>query len=417
MESGKDTKKDFNNFVGQPLFNQIINYLPENEIRNIVYASNSDKYYKHFKTKDQLILMLFGVFSKCNSMNELCAGFTCLDGKLKYLGLKSSYAKSTAGDGLRERNHTVFQKIYFAVKDHSKKFLSVSQKEYHKLKKLFIIDSTTISLFTNIMKGVGRNCKGDGKKKGGLKVHVSLDAHSETPDFVIITSANRHDKNFLKSLKLEPYSVVVFDKAYYDFKIYSEWTKENISFVGRLKTNAKYDEIEVLYENKITDKCKGVLKDSKINLKFSENGEEKTLTIRKVNYIDDKGKKFNFISNNFSLTSLEIANLYKKRWIIETLFKQIKQNFQLKYFYSETENGIKTQVWCTLIAHILLLIVNAIANVKKAFSTVCTIVRIHLISLKDIIWLIRNNNRTYLKNNRKNKPPPKIENLELNFGI
>jgi hypothetical protein len=114
---------------------------------------------------------------------------------------------------------------------------------------------------------------------------------------------------------------------------------------------------------------------------------------------------YDFISNNFDITREEVAFLYKLRWNIELLFKKLKQNFQLHYFYSETENGIKTQIWCTLIAQLLLQILRVKSDSKKAFSTIAALIRIHLISYLEMFWMVQNSRRTYTKYKKRNKPP------------
>jgi IS4 transposase len=126
---------------------------------------------------------------------------------------------------------------------------------------------------------------------------------------------------------------------------------------------------------------------------------------RKVTYRDDKGRIYEFITNNFEINNQEVALIYKIRWQIELLFKKLKQNFQLHYFYSETENGIKTQIWITLIAQLLLMVLKTKSKTQKAFSTVAALVRIHLISNLDVFWVIENSRRTYTKRQKRTKPP------------
>jgi hypothetical protein len=158
--------------------------------------------------------MLFGILSRCDSMGEVCDGMQALVGKFNHLGMKNSPAKSTAGDGLRGRDNEFFKEVYFMLLKHFKPLLSVSRIDNVSFSKLFIFDSSTIRLFSDVMKGVGRNPKHEGKKKGGLKVHMMIDAHSDTPEFVKISEAKQHDKNFLKYLNLAAHSMVVFDRAY-----------------------------------------------------------------------------------------------------------------------------------------------------------------------------------------------------------
>ena len=402
---GKDIEKKL---VGQPIFNQIIELLPRNKFDLLVSKHGADKYYKQFPSWIQLVSMLFGVFSRCDSSGEICAGMLGLQGKLNYLGLESSPAKSTFGDGLRDRSNELFQDFYFELLNHFSSVLSVSRIEGVSFKDFYIFDSTTIRLFSDIMKGVGRNPKGDGKKKGGLKVHMMIDAHADTAKFVKISEARMHDKKFLKHLILPAGSMIVFDKAYNHYLQFAHWSEEGVNFVCRLKDNAKYEVQQVVFEKELTDQEFGVMKQEHIHIKYLENKKAKTLCLRKLTYKDEKGRVYKFITNNFEISNEEVAFLYKKRWNIETMFKKLKQNFQLHYFYSETENGIRTQIWCTLIAHLLLIALKAIAKTKKAFSTVAVLVRIHLISHLDIMWLIENCKRTYAKRKKesiKNKSP------------
>jgi hypothetical protein len=161
----------------------------------------------------------------------------------------------------------------------------------------------------------------------------------------------------------------------------------------------------VLREHKKEDGKAMVLREEIIEIGYcpeDENGKKQTkqkkkLRLKKVCYKDEQNRYFEFISNSMDSTAEEIAFLYKKRWGIELLFKKMKQNFQLHYFYGENENAIRTQVWCTLIAQLLMTVIQKMAQTKKAFSVVASLVRIHLISLLDVFELLRSTKREYLK--------------------
>lgn len=399
---GKDIKK---HLVGQPVFKQIIDFIPRNKFDLLVRKHGSDRYYKTFDSWTHLNTMLFGIFSRCDSMGETCDGMRALAGKLNYLGLDAAPAKSTAGDGLRGRDNFFFQEVYFMLLNHFKPLLSVSRIDNISFSKLFIFDSSTIRLFSQVMKGVGRNPKNNGKKKGGLKVHMMIDAHSDTPSFVKISEAKQHDKNFLKYLNVAAHSMIVFDRAYNHYLQFAKWTEQMINFVCRLKSNAVYDVVETLYSKDLQAGESGVLKDEHIHLSYEDKGQQKTLCLRKVTYRDDKKRMYEFITNNFEITCEEVALLYKIRWNIELLFKKLKQNFQLHYFYSDTENGIKTQIWCTLIAQLLLQVLRVKSGSKKAFSTIAALIRIHLMSHLEVFWMVANSRRTYTKQKKRNKSP------------
>ena len=400
--SNKDRTK---HLVGQPIFKQILDLIPRNKFNLLASKHKSDRYYKTFDSWTQLMTMLFGVLSRCDSMGEVCDGMQSLAGKLNHLGLSVAPAKSTAGDGLRGRDNDFFKEVYFMLLKHFASFLSVSRIDNVSFSKLFIFDSSTIRLFSDIMKGVGRNPKHEGKKKGGLKVHMMIDAHSDTPTFVKISEAKQHDKTFLKYLKLAAHSMIVFDRAYNHYKQFAQWTQQQINFVCRLKSNAVYQVVETIFEQDIENRKPGVMKEEHIHLSYKDGKQQKPLCLRKITYKDDKDRVYQFITNNFEITNEEVALLYKLRWNIELMFKKLKQNFQLHYFYSETENGIKTQVWCTLIAQLLLQVLRIKSASKKAFSTIAALVRIHLISHLDVFWMIAHSRRTYQKAKARNKSP------------
>jgi hypothetical protein len=201
-------------FVGQPIFKQILKVTDAIDIRGLVHKHNADYYCKAFKAKTHLVVMLSGIFSRCGSMTGICEGLRAISGKLNHLGLRSAPAKSTASDGLRNRPSQFFEDVYFSLVKHYKSYLSDSRTLGLTFKEVLLIDSTTIRLFRDILQGVGRDPKGDGSRKGGLKVHMLIDAVQSVGRFVKITEAKSYDKNFLKSIELISHSMVVFDKAY-----------------------------------------------------------------------------------------------------------------------------------------------------------------------------------------------------------
>lgn len=392
-------------FVGQPVFGQILKLVDKSTFIELVKQKKSDYYYKAFGSWNHLVTMLFGILSRCDSMSETCEGIRALSGKMNHLGLKKAPAKSTAGDGLRNRDSSFFEALYYKLVERYKGFLSDSRTYGLTFKELLIIDSTTIRLFSDILKGVGRNPKNDGKKKGGLKVHMLIDAVQSIAKFVRITEAKVHDKNFLKEIDVPAYSMLVFDKAYNYYLQFAKWTEEMIYFVTRQKKNAVCEILETVTNKALPQGESGVYKEEIIEFTYKGNKEEKKIKLRRIYYYDEKNRHFIFLTNNFSITAEEVAFIYKKRWQIELLFKKMKQNFQLHYFYGENENAIRTQVWCTLIAQLLLTVLQKMAEVKKAFSTVATLVRIHLISLLDVFEMLRNVKRSYTKKRIDNLQP------------
>jgi len=404
--------------VGQPIFKQVMNLVDKVDIQGLIRKHESDYYYKSFKTRTHLFTMLFGILSRCDSMTEVCEGLRAMGGKLNHLGMDQAPAKSTACDGLRNRSHKFFEELYFTLVKHYHSFLSDSRTFGLTFKEVLIIDSTTIRLFSDILKGVGRNPKGDGKKKGGMKVHMLIDAVQSVGRFIKMTAAKVNDQKFLKSLELISDSMIVFDKAYNYYHQFALWTQKQVYFVTRMKKNAVYTVIEVKREHYRKKGQAKVLRDEIIEMEYHPEREDGTkdlktkhkMTLRRVSYQDELNRYFDFLTNNFDISAEDVAFLYKKRWGIEILFKKMKQNFQLHYFYGENENAIYTQVWCTLIAQLLLTVTQKIAQAKKAFSVVASLVRIHLISNLDVSELLRSTKRSF----KSKSIPPGLQ-LSLNL--
>lgn len=390
-------------FVGQPILNQILNCIPRQAISEIAVRFQANRYYKKIPLRVQLITLLYGVFTYCNGLREICEGMLACEGKLNHLGFDKAPARSTLSDANTNRDWKCFEAIYYSLLRRYHSFISDSRLKGLSIRNLKIIDSTTIRLFSSILQGVGRNPKDGSKKKGGIKVHTLMDAFSGVADFVRMTSAKLHDKNFLPFLKLEPNSFVVFDKAYNHYLQFAVWTKKKVWFVTRMKENAVYHVTKVITDKTKKKGAKGVIKEQFISLKYKDgNGEQKRLALRRITFMADDGKIYYFITNNFKITADTAAAIYKNRWMIELLFKQIKQNFPLRYFWGESENAIRIQIYCVLIAQLLMVVIKKKSMSKKSFANIITVIRLHLMSYVELFAFIKD---TYMAW-RKNSSPP-----------
>ncbi len=348
-------------FVGQPIFKQILKLIDAVNIQGLINKHRSDYYYKAFKTRAHLTKMLLGILSRCDSMTEICEGLRAFGGKLNHLGLDKAPAKSTACDGLRNRDSVFFEDLYFTLVKNYQSFLSDSRTFGLTFKEVLLIDSTTIRLFSDVLKGVGRNPKGDGKKKGGLKVHMLIDAVQSVGRFIKITAAKVHDQNFLKSLELISHSMIVFDRAYNYYHQFATWTQKQVYFVTRLKKNADYiviDTLRVHYRKKGQAK---VLRDEIIELTYNpedEKGKKQTkisptLTLRKVCYQDERNRYYEFLTNNFDISAEEVAFLYKRRWGLEMFFREVKSILETRPVYHKRDETIRGHVFCSFLALVL----------------------------------------------------------------
>jgi len=247
--------------------------------------------------------MLYATLSGVSSLRELSTILLACEGRITHLNLKHFPKRSTLSDANKNRSSSVFASIYYSLYSKYASFLSDSSPLSLPVKHLKIVDSTTISLFSDILKGVGRNPI-NGKKKGGIKMHTMVNALDDVPCLVRFSSAATHDHTFLKELNLEKGSFVVFDKAYNDYLQYLQWTQSNIYFVTRQKDNALYKSIEEFDLSDSTSNA--VLKDERIVVQKNN----KTIDLRRIAYWDsEKEKVYEFISNNFLIAPDKIADI------------------------------------------------------------------------------------------------------------
>lgn len=383
-------------FFGESVFGQLISLLDLNKIKTISKKHMSDYYVKKFDTSDHLVSMLFSTFANCTSLREVAASMLGLKGKVNHFQLKHIPYRSTLSDANKRRSHLVFQDVYYSLLKEYHSVISDSRQTYAWENRLEIIDSSTISLFKDILSCVGRKSN-NGKRKGGIKVHTQINLQDRVPKLIWFSAATTHDKQFLKHVELEKGRIAVFDKGYNDYKTFDEFNESGIFFVTRLKSNASYESVK---ENDIPSYIDdGVLKDEVIRVDVKENGAYlKTIELRKVAYWDDENKRcFEFLTNLHGMNAGHIALIYKKRWQIELLFKQLKQNFPLKFFLGDNENAIKIQIWCALIVNLLLTVIQKKIKRKWAFSNLASFCRLHLFNYIHLTKFLENPEKDWLK--------------------
>jgi hypothetical protein len=384
-------------FFGTSVFGQLISFIDDKIIKKCVKSCNSDYYVKRFKTKDHLISMLFCVIAKCSSLREVSGAMLGLAGKTKHFRLESLPYRSTLSDANKRRDCSVFEKIYYSLLQEYHWVISDSRFKDVIKRQVEIFDSTVISLFQEILKCTGRK-PANGKRKGGIKMHTVINVDEMVPKVVWFTGAATNDQYLLRKLELSPDKIYVFDKGYNDYQVFKKFSDSGTGFVTRIKNNAVYQTLEY---NEIGEHIhSGVLEDTVIELTVKqENGKEEKLKLRKVRFYDRVLKReFEFLTNLFDFRADMIAALYKVRWQIELLFKQLKQNFPLKYFLGDNENAIKIQIYCALIANLLLTVVQKRLKRKWSFSNLVSFCKIHLFNYLHLLRFLENPEQDWRKN-------------------
>ncbi len=369
-------------FTGQPIFNQVLNFIPRSMVKAVARELNADYYCKTFKTYEHLVTMLYAIFNQCTSLREVTTGLLAWDQRIYHLGMESHPRRSTISDANKNRTAEVFEKIYFGLLKRYQPLLPDSRRRSPK-NNLYIFDSTSIALFQEVLKGSGLS-KTDGRRKGGIKVHTLLHAKQDIPTMIRFSAGADNDAKYLKEVQLPAGSVIVFDKGYRDYSTYNRFTSEHITWVTRHRDSSVYKIRERKAVNEY-QKQQGVNTDWDIELGHDHSKKAVKVPARMIGYTDPVTKKrFQFITNNYRLAPLTIANYYKQRWQIETFFKRIKQNYPLQYFLGDNENAIKIQIWCALIADLLLKVIKQGTRSTMAFSNIVGLVRLHLMTYMDL---------------------------------
>ncbi len=366
-------------FFGQPVYGQLIKCLDKEKIVKMSLDQGGERYIKRFDGFHHLLTMLYAVIMRFDSLREIEASMLAEVRKLAHIGLSSVPRRSTLSDANSRRSEKFFEDVYRDLYESNKAvFTSDSRRNTSEawMKKLRIIDSTTISLFSNVLfKGVGRHPK-TGKKKGGIKAHTIINANECVPCDVKFTSAATNDSFMLAPKSYSNGEIIALDRAYINYEKFEELTQRNVVYVTKMKTNLTYEVLE---------DCMDMNEDGKMQYREQvvvfRKGEINHIA-RIITYIDiKKGKQpklIRLLTNDFDMGLEDIVLIYKRRWLIESLFKQIKQNFPLRYFYGESENAIKIQIWVTLIANLLMTMLQRRLNKHWSFSGLATMVRIVL---------------------------------------
>lgn len=366
-------------FFGQPVYGQLIKSLDHDKIVEISRKHGGERYVKSFDGYTHLLTMLYAVIMRFDSLREIETTMITEVRKLHHVGIERIPKRSTLSDANARRSEKFFEEVYHNLYEANKEKLTSDSRRNGTeewIKRLRIIDSTTISLFSNaIFKGVGRHPK-TGRKKGGIKVHSVIHANEGVHCDVKFTSAATNDSFMLAPNHFRHDEIVALDRAYINYAKFEALTERNVVYVTKMKKNLVYDTlVDCMYQNN-----NGEMEYLEQVVVFRKDGINHIARI--ITYVDvKKGKQPKLISlltNDFDMELETIVAIYRRRWQIESLFKQIKQNFPLRYFYGESANAIKIQIWVTLIANLLLSVLQSTLTRRWSFSGLATMVRIVL---------------------------------------
>jgi hypothetical protein len=366
------------------LFSQILQQINRNIFHKAVQQYHTDKHSKGINSWTHLTAMLFCHLSKAQSIREITNGLLSASGNLNHLGIQGKTPSRSSLSYINEhRDWRMFREFYFMLKEDLQIKGYLKREKFKRIKrKIYMLDSTVISLCLKVFDWAKYR-----KQKGAIKLHTMLDYDGCMPSYLCMTAGKQADVKHAQYMLLPKKSVVVADRGYQDFSMLSDWDKNDIYFVIRLKKSINYEMINEL-PLRSSDKNK-ILKDELIMLIEDDTKDEYPKAIRRVAVYDDENQKvIELITNNLTWTASTIAELYKQRWRVEIFFKELKQHLKIKSFIGTNENAMWIQIWTALISLLLLRYLKETAKYGWSLSNLIAFLRMNLfVKIMLVEWL------------------------------
>lgn len=381
---------------GKYVFSQLFEFTSHNDFLKCVSKYDGDYKTKHFSCWKQYLCMAFGQLTHRESLTDTIICLRANKTKLYHLGIGQTISKATLSKANENRNWRIYQDFALILIAHAKKLYDGDSKLDVDIKNnVFIIDSTTINLCLSIYPWAKFR-----KAKAAVKVHTKMDAKTSIPDFIYISDGKMHDVNVLDLITIVADSFYILDRGYIDFYRLYRLHKAEAFFITRTKKNMDF---ERMYSAKV-DKTTGVKCDQTIKLTGFYTSKDYPEKLRRIKFYDaERNKTLIFLTNNFELSAMEIALLYKNRWFIEIFFKWIKQHLKIKSFWGRTPNAVKTQIWIAISVYVLVLIVKKKLKIEQSIYEILQILSINIFDKESINQLFNKPNLQYFKEQNYNQ--------------
>jgi hypothetical protein len=336
--------------TGKPIFAQLIDFLPIHHFRKCVKRYNGQSKVRSFSCWDQFLCLAFAQLTYRESLRDIEVCLRAVRGKLYHLGFRGQISRSTLADANEQRDYRIFADFAQVVIHRARKLYADESFDATIGETIYALDATIVDLCLSLFPWAAFR-----RTKAGVKLHTLLDLRGNIPSFIRITNAIVHDVNILDVLVPEPGSYYVMDRGYLDFARLYRFEQEHAFFLIRAKSNLRCHR---LYSRPV-DKTTGLICDQTIVLDGYYSGKGYPEKLRRVRYFDEKeDRRLTFLTNNFSLPALTIAQLYRRRWQIELFFKWIKQHLRIKTFYGTSSNAIHIQIWTAVTVYVLVALVK-----------------------------------------------------------
>ena len=366
---------------GRTVFSQLISFLPDREFRRCVERYQGDIRLRGFSCWDQYLAMAFAQLTYRESLRDIEACLRSMQGKLYHLGFRGKVARSTLADANESHDWRIFA-------DFAQVLIAIARPLYARdpigvdlEQSLYALDSTTIDLCLSLFPWAKFR-----RRKAAVKMHTLLDLHGNIPTFIRVTSGDVHDVNLLDEILPEAGAFYVMDRGYIDFQRLFIFALSSAFFVVRTKSNVL---LQRRYSHPV-DKSTGVRSDQTVILTSFESASAYPDALRRVSYFDaETNKRLKFLTNNFALPALTIAQIYKCRWQVELFFKWIKQHLRIKAFYGTSENAVKTQIWIAVSVYVLVAIIRKRLGLEASLYQTLQILSVTLFEKTPILCALQ----------------------------
>ena len=356
--------------VGRTVFAQLLDHLPSYEFQKCVTRYRGDYQQKAFSCWDQYLAMAFAQLTYRDSLRDIEACLRSMQGKLYHMGFRGKVARSTLADANESREWRIYADFAQVLIGAARPLYAHDPIGVDLEQSLYALDSTTIDLCLTLFPWARFR-----QHKAAVKMHTLLDLHGNIPTFIRITDGKVHDVNILDELLPEAGAFYVMDRGYIDFQRLYFFTLCSAFFVVRTKENVL---LQRRYSHTV-DKSTGVRSDHTVILTAMESAKVYPDALRRVSYFDaETNKRLKFLTNNFTLPALTIAQTYRCRWQVELFFRWIKQHLRIKSFFGTSENAVKTQIWIAVSVYVLVAIVRKRLGLQASLYQILQILSVTL---------------------------------------
>ena len=363
--------------AGQTIFSQLMDFIPRYEFNQCVRRHNGNYKIKNFTCREQFLCMAFAQLTYRESLRDIQACLRAVNKKLYHMGIRSKVSRNTLAHANQIRDWRIYADFAQVLICEARKLYANDDFGVQLEQTVYALDSTTIDLCLSLFPWALFR-----KKKAAVKLHTLIDLRGNIPTVIFITHGKVHDVNILDDLIIEAGAIYVMDRGYLDFERHYKINQSLAFFVTRAKRNFDFKR---LYSRRM-EKATGVFCDQTVTLQGFYAKKSYPDKLRRIKYYDaDKKKRLVFLTNNFLLPAVTIADIYRCRWQVELFFKWIKQHLRIKAFYGTSENAVKTQIWIAISVYVLVAIVKKRLNLSLSLYTILQILSVSLFEKTPIL--------------------------------